>query len=372
MHYYATYALARAAGIKSNEAKTIATSAQFVDDNTAQNHIDFKNGARIDREATAHHPKQISNLDGHDQRRVWVPFHFIPGNIGDSYTERLKCRKDSSIVHELCDHHLNYADRNFALHLLGITAHVYADTFSHYGFSGVSSRGNKVNNSSFRYHEEVEGLEAEIEELSSDMRDYVINEKKKFFKKFGAFGGLRANINGFLAEMASGALGHGAVATLPDRPYLVWSFEYEREDAIDGNLSIRNNPVTFLEGCRALHKMFKQFASQRPDLLDSSVSRDFNEIESEIRKILLVQADKSGRINAWRKAANSGTIFGTGNEKIPEYEGLSWNEQWEQLDKAENYDKIEKLPVWQFYRAAALHRTYVLRDLLPKYNIIVN
>ena len=28
-------------------------------------------------------------------------------------------------------------------------AHVYADTFSHYGFSGVSSRNNKVDGSSF-------------------------------------------------------------------------------------------------------------------------------------------------------------------------------------------------------------------------------
>ena len=27
-------------------------------------------------------------------------------------------------------------------------------------------------------------------------------------------------------EEASGGLGHGAVATYPDRPYLVWSFDY--------------------------------------------------------------------------------------------------------------------------------------------------
>ena len=46
--------------------------------------------------------------------------------------------------------------------MLGIAAHVYADTFSHYGFSGVSSRGNKVYNSSFRLNEEVEGLDETI------------------------------------------------------------------------------------------------------------------------------------------------------------------------------------------------------------------
>jgi len=29
------------------------------------------------------------------------------------------------------------------------------------------------------------------------------------------------------AEIASGALGHGSVAVLPDLPYLKWSFRYE-------------------------------------------------------------------------------------------------------------------------------------------------
>ena len=98
MHYYATYALARAAGIEPADARTIATSAQFVDDNIARSHVDFRDGSRIDREATAHHPMDLSNRDARDQRRVWVPFHFIPGNIGVSYTERLKCRMDSAIV----------------------------------------------------------------------------------------------------------------------------------------------------------------------------------------------------------------------------------------------------------------------------------
>ena len=95
MHYHATYAMARAAGIEPNDAQIIATSAQFVDDNVARSHVTFRDGSRIDQEATAHHPIDLSNRDDRDQRRVWVPFHFIPGNEGDSYTERLKCRMDS-------------------------------------------------------------------------------------------------------------------------------------------------------------------------------------------------------------------------------------------------------------------------------------
>ena len=368
MHYYGSYALARAAGLCSEAAGTVASAAQFVDDNTAQGHVEFRDGARIDKEATAHHPFAGANLDEHDQRRVWVPFHFIPGNEGGSYTERLKCRMDSAIVQEMRDHHLGLSDRAFALELLGIAAHVYGDTFSHYGFSGVSSRGNKVDNSSFRFHEDVDGKAVQ---LAPGIRRYVEEKVGAFFEKRGAHGGLLANIKGWLAEEASGALGHGSVATLPDRPYLVWSFDYEREDAVDGKRSARDNPATYLEGCRALHGMFREFARRRPEFA-SGDGRDFGEIEDAVREILLVQADKEGRIAAWREAARAGGLFSAGGEEIPDYEGEAWNEQWEGLDGGESYRDALGLPVWRFYQAASLHRSYVLRDLLPKHGLIVD
>ena len=372
MHYYATYAMARAAGIEPDDARIIATSAQFVDDNVARSHVTFRDGSRIDQEATAHHPINLSNRDERDQRRVWVPFHFIPGNQGDSYTERLKCRMDSPIVRELRDHHLTYADRGFALHLLGITAHVYADTFSHYGFSGVSSRGNKVDNSSFRFHEEVEEADETTAPLSPQMRSYVTEKADRFFTDRGDHGGLLTNVKSWFAEELSGALGHGSVATLPDRPYLVWSFEYERDDAVAGRRNTRNNPVTYLAGCGALHDMFSRFPALRVDGRAGGDGRDFDAISHRVRDVLLVQADKAGRIGAWQDAARSGEIFGAGDETIPEYDGHAWNVQWEELDGKEDNEAAIDLPVWQFYRAAAVHRTYMLRDLLPKYGLIVD
>ena len=372
MHYYATYAMARAAGIEPDDAQIIATSAQFVDDNVAQSHVTFRDGSRIDQEATAHHPINLSNRDDRDQRRVWVPFHFIPGNEGDSYTERLKCRMDSPIVQELRDHHLTYTDRGFALHLLGITAHVYADTFSHYGFSGVSSRGNKVDNSSFRFHEEVEEADDETAPLSPQMRNYVTEKADRFFRVRGDHGGLLTNVKSWFAEELSGALGHGSVATLPDRPYLVWSFDYERLDAVAGGRSIRNNPVTYQAGCGALHDMFRRFAAMRADGRAAGDGRDFDDIAHRVRDVLLVQADMAGRIAAWQEAARSGEVFGSGDEEIPEYDGHAWNVRWEDLDGREDNEAAMDLPVWQFYRAAAMHRTYVLRDLLPKYGLIVD
>ena len=96
------------------------------------------------------HTFDVANIDAEDQRKVWVPFHFIPGNEGDEYTERLVCRKNSDIAQEMVDHHVDLPDKRFYLPLIGITAHVYADTFSHYGFSGVSSRKNRIDSDSLR------------------------------------------------------------------------------------------------------------------------------------------------------------------------------------------------------------------------------
>ena len=370
MHYYGTYAMARAAGLNREAAQTVATSAQFVDDNAARGHAAFRDGSRIDKEATAHHPADLSNLDDRDQRRVWVPFHFIPGNIGATYTERLKCRMDSEIVREMRDRHLSLSDRAFAPHLLGIAAHVYADTFSHYGFSGVSSRGNKVDNGSFRLHEEVENADGAAA-LSPEMRDYVTGKAVAFFEKRGKHGGLLRNVVSWFTEEASGALGHGSVATYPDRPWLVWSFDYERPDAVAGMRSLRDNPETYLKGCRALHDMLRQFARRRPDLRKSD-GRDFDDIADPVRAVLLVQAGKAGRIAAWRETARSGALFGDAGETIPDYEGEAWNRQWDSLDGSESYNAAMDLPVWRFYQAASLHRTYVLRDLLPKHGLIAD
>ena len=249
---------------------------------------------------------------------------------------------------------------------------MYADTFSHYGFSGVSSRGNRVDNSSFRFHEEVEDVDDTIAPLSPEMRGYVMEKADRFFRGRGDHGGLLTNIKSWLAENLSGALGHGSVATLPDRPYLVWSFEYERDDAVAGRRSTRNNPDTYLVGCRALYDMFRRFTGMRAVVRASDEGREFEAIAPRVREVLLVQADKAGRIAAWQEAAGSGEIFGAGDERIPEYDGHTWNMQWEELDGNESTEGAMDLQVWQFYRAAAVHRTYVLRDLLPKYGLIVD
>ncbi|MBF0251888.1 MAG: hypothetical protein HQL35_14800 [Alphaproteobacteria bacterium] len=359
MHYYGTYAMARAAGLTVETARVIATAAQYVDDNANEKTVRMGDGARIDVMATAHHTFDTDNIDEKDQRHVWVPFHFLPGNKGASYTERLMCRKDGEMAREMVTHALAKAGEPYAVELMGVTAHVYADTFSHYGFSGISSRRNRVDNTTIELH----GLGDEIE-------TYIRKKADEFFIEHGKYGGMLENFRAFAldaVEKLSGALGHGSVATYPDRPYLEWSFKYED----GGALSKRDNRTTFLEGCAALHDMFSRFAAARPDLKDAA-GRKFSTIEGAVKDVLAVQADCDGRIEAWREAVKKGRVIAGKGEYIPGYDEKDWHKQCKVLAKWDDSGKALSVPVFRFYQAAAVHRTYVLRELMPAHGLVID
>lgn len=357
MHFYGTYALAKLAGLKPAVCDTIATASQFVDDNAAQMHIEFQDGGRIDAQATAHHISDIvDNRNKEDQRQVWVPFHFLPGNKGDSFSERLMCRENSPVAREMVDHHLGYANHDVGVYLAGVTAHVYADTFSHYGFSGVGSRRNKVDNDDI--HFDVG--------LDPDIADYIKGKAEDFFRRRGKHGGVIANLKSWLGESISGALGHGAVATYPDRPYLKWSYitEYPKKVKI-----IRNNPKSFLNGCRALHGMFSRLGEDNQRLSNGD-GVPFSDIEKSISSILNYPARKKDRITKWRTEAKNGSIGGRKFE-IPPYKPEKWLKQSADLNSSENSNKALTSPLYRFYQAASIHRHFVLRQLLPGKKLVV-
>ena len=378
MHYFGTYAMARAAGLAPKPCQIIATAAEFVDDNGNRETIEFPDGGRLDFIPTAHHTIDIKNLDDYDQRLIWVPFHFIPGNEGHTISERLLCRKDSAIAREMVEHNLSLAQRPFGLHLVGITAHVYADTFSHYGFSGVSSRWNKIDSSSF-----------ELGELVPKVRTYIGQKASRFKEKYGDEMDAMPNIRDpekwnhslsnaisiikdrFLSEAAetlSGGLGHGAAMTYPDRPYLRWQFDYQHPNRRPSGL--RDNPATFLEACEKLHEMFVKLADKNPSVKQDE-GRDFVDIRGAVAQILLTQAPCKGREKAWKNAAKSGELFMRPENILP-YQGTQWVRGLESLRKATDSRKALGRHIFRFFQAAAAHRTFVLRDLLTRHQLVVD
>lgn len=357
MHYYGTYALARAAGISPQNCRVLATAAQFVDDNAHAESVEIGDGASLSGLATAHHSVDIKNIDPEDQRQIWVPFHFLPGNEGDEFTERLLCRKDSAIARQMIDHHIQLGEQPYGVALLGIAAHVYADTFSHYGFSGVSSRKNKIARKTLEFVPNAPEIDR-----------YVRTKRDRHLKDFGAEVGWLTNIKSWLVQGASGALGHGAALTFPDRPFLTWSFEYEEGK---GTKVPRNNPATFLEGCEKLHGEFSKFARLWPQHR-SDAGTDFEDIRVSVARVLAVAEPKQGRIDAWTLAAREGQLGGSRFE-IPEYQGVAEGEGWlAQRSRLEEMgDSVFKSSVYRFHQAAAIHRAYVLRDLLPNHGLAV-
>ena len=378
MHYYGTYAMARAAGLAPKVCRTIATAAEFVDDNGDKETIEFPDGGRLDFVPTAHHTTDIENIDRHDQRLVWVPFHFIPGNEGRSMSERLLCRKDSEIAREMIDHNLSLADKPFGLHLAGITAHVYADTFSHYGFSGVSSRWNRIDTSSVEFFD-----------IEPKIRGYLEEKASRFPEKYGKEMGRLPNIRdpeswnhrlsdtisrlkdrfmGNAAEALSGALGHGAAVTYPDRPFLRWQFDYEHPKRRSSGL--RDNPATFLEACEKLHGMFRRLGERNPDAMQDGGCA-FEDIRDAVVPILATQASREGREKAWKNAAKAGDLF-VKSESILPYQGASWKRELDGLRRATDSRKALDKSIFRFFQAAAAHRTFVLRDLLPRHGLVAD
>ena len=358
MHFYGTYVMARAAGIPARDAETIAYSAQFVDDSTSQDSKPHPDGGLLYGIASAHHDKQCilnSQIDPEEQRRVWVPFHFLPGGAGELLEERLICVKDSDIAREMVSHHIAKAiSCEFRFELLGIAAHVYMDTFSHYGFSGIGSDYNAVDGESF----DLIGVK------DPEMERYVLNKKGTFLEKYK----LRS-VASFLVEASTDTLGHGGVATYPDRPFLHWRVTFDKNRPGNGAVSDRDNPATFLEGCEKLHQYFSEFA--RGYYTDSAPIA-FAEIRDAVDRILRFEGKKEDRTARWLSAVAENEIYPSEErESSSGYYHEDWENDMSDFHGLATSQAGIQSHAYRFYQAAALHRYYVLKELLPAHGVAV-
>ncbi|SDL30858.1 hypothetical protein SAMN05660337_2590 [Maridesulfovibrio ferrireducens] len=357
MHYYGTYVMARSTGISPIKAQVIASAAQFVDDNATKKSLEFKDGGALHSRASAHHAFNLKNLDKEDQRLIWVPFHFLPGNVaGGNFSKRLVCLKDSVLAREMVNNHLAQ-NEDFSDELMGVAAHVYADTFSHYDFSGISSRHNRIENDSFEF---------DLEKHKPETIKYIKKKQHDFMRNYPEDSGLIENIKSWFAENLSGALGHGAACTFPDRPYLKWRYIYEETGK---HCAWRDNHATFLEGCEALHGMFVKYTQKKSGLTD----RDpipFNNIKNAVSEILAFEGPEKERSNKWIEAVSQKAIFGS-NEPFPDYLGKEWLDKKAKMHGNDDSHGALNSPLYRFYQATSYHRHYVLRDLLPKKSLVV-
>ena len=359
-HHTVTYVIARLAGFSHGEAGTIAYASQYVDDATNPGTIHFDNGTTYDRIASAHPviPKSIpdavgfeANLDNRLNVEAWLPFHFLPGDGGlqpDVSTEtdvvrRLICQCDSPIAARMVEACFRVKGQANALHRLGITAHVFADTFVHYDFVGFNDEINRVEG---LLHDQGEGwFHAYKDDIESEMS-------------------------------AALPLGHGMVLTLPDQPFRRWGY-IDR----DGHPKRRDNPAIFLAACERLLNVFQTFRGDGPcrplgDGNRAVLQWAFTQCSSE---------DEKERHEAWMDLLAGGqadhqlSFEPLGEEAlqslryVPKGVG-SWKHQalgtegWiDQLEEKFPYTEAFERSDWKhFHDALKDHRNTVLDQILKK------
>ncbi|WP_394493557.1 DUF6765 family protein [Shewanella sp. ENK2] len=349
-HHTLTYIAARFAGFNDNEAQVIAYSAQYVDDATNSGVIKFTNGAMYSRISSAHKMLDYRNSEELANHQVWAPFHFLPGNAGlpagqnptGSFINKLICQPDSYVARDML--RLAVADHSkpYALHRLGITMHVYADTFTHYGFTG---NNHKIN--------EVSELTSNDPELDGSWLDKISN----WFVS-----------NAF-------PLGHGAALSHPDRPYITWKYKNGFQQEVQ-----RDNPKSFLEATDMMCRAMKCFLSNDQSINLAQINGIPNEDLNVIKELIENIKDKDGedRHAKWITAIAEGKFsFGAVEiNYIPKGLGSWKHESIGQLESKDNEsDEFEYKPEflnsdWKlFHDALQAHRLDILHDVLPKYGI---
>lgn len=235
-----------------------------------------------------------------------------------------------------------------------MAAHVYMDTFAHYGFSGIGSELNLVKGETC----------VPIGVKNLEMEKYVIGKKNGFFAKYAPFA-----VASWFAEEASASLGHGGVATFPDRPFLHWSVEFEKKRPGNGRLADRDNPTDYLEACEKTHSYFSQFARKR---YASSSPIDFSEIKAEIDNIVRFEGAKEDRSSKWKKLISDKNIY-----KFHDYEAKIlydpqlWETEKTVFKELGASEQGIETNVYKFHQAASWHRHFVLKELLPAHKIAV-
>jgi hypothetical protein len=348
-HHGVTYVVARLAGFPHREATIIAHCAQYVDDATNGGLIRFDNGFSFNRISSAHKLLDYRNFQELANHRVWIPFHFLPGNgglpggkdPGGSWVDKLICRPNSFVAQDMVRDCI--ADRHtvYGLYRLGITMHVYVDTWAHQGFVGINDRVNDA----------------------SALMDAAGQPDRKLLDRLASF---------FIGEALP--LGHGAVLSHPDKPFLRWGYTNGRGEKI-----WRDNPQDFLTAAEHLCQ-----AMQRYRLGDAAASvpglpaTDRALIAQMLRTITAPQGAERHR--QWLAAISAGQFsFGPATVTYIAKGKGSWKHAAlgteaavDRGDEIYPYRPSFLQSDWKhFHDALQAHRFYVLHQLLPSYGLCV-
>jgi len=301
-HYYATYVAACFAGYLEEDALTIATSAQMIDENSRHVLVektgvtsglmgfpdDFK--LRHHKDGPAIHTFRtqmtfqglgdIGTSSVDTLSSIWPVYHFLPGNFQDmrchsdrwsqrtlkpSYATDAKlkehfdwlCRPHSSMAIRLVNncreliHDTKSVINKHQLenYLVGVTMHVFADTWAHQDFVGfgvrkINSRGEIAEIKNWmggRWDLSYAFIQPSISNLPTlKGNSYSINSQVTGWKNCDWE---ECAPKGLAKITDNAAIGHGIVGHLPDHSSLLWKYKPAWSD----QEITRNNPIEYFD-----------------------------------------------------------------------------------------------------------------------------
>ncbi len=349
-HHAVTYVAARLAGFPHEKADIIAYAAEYVDDATSSGAICFDNKAMYQRISSAHKTVDPQNLNDVENHLVWLPFHFLPGNgnlpadtpldaLDGRFINKMVCSPDSIVAQEMVAAAITDRHKPYGLHRLGVTMHVYADTWAHQGFAGVLHDVN------------------EVEDAQETDRSGVFDAK---------------GLTGFLGRVLDDALpplGHGRANVFPDMPFLQW--EYRNGE---GAVTTRDNTELFCQAADAMCRRMQEYRrADDPQVAVTGIgAADMAVIREQFAS--LKKVDGRDRHTSWLQTIAAGRFsFGPAQIAYAEDGKNSW--------KAQALGTSSDMPVYRytesfltsnwklFHDAVQEHRLTVLHDILPRYGI---
>jgi hypothetical protein len=361
-HYYCVAVLARAVGFNPDDALDLGYASQYVDDSTEGGLIQLdppQVSDHFDPVRTSYFGlEMLHTLVWAAQKRVWIPFHFIPPSPLDPYGADFSyvTEHDSAfgrlLLQEAATEPL--ANRKRRLCRIGVATHTYADSWSHADFSGRRDADEN----------DVEGIH--LYDRDSGEWEHLKLENVLFD--------------------VMPCIGHGQAGFFPDLAFQRWKFkvghpEVEME---------RDNVGRFLEAARAIYDRLLLM-----DKWNGAAPIAWDEIEPAFAVLLAEEGEEPGLLDqvspsAYRTAQAADVQTRCENwkrefahifEPHPEdyaYDKLAWRDasldgplEWDdysQDDWQQAHPYRAKAGFWNsmwvhFHRAALRQRHFVLERL---------
>lgn len=361
-HFATTFVLARLAGFNKEEALTIGSSSQYIDDATHAGKLLFNNHAGYEFFASAHKMLDYRNFKELQNHYSWIPFHFLPGNKVDDplfsgvdpFVQKLVCQPNSEVAQLMLKRTIQKKMKPYALYQLGIAMHVYADTWAHQKFCGISHPINKV---------------GDILDFADNLLAQHHNRVKDYFEK----NWWEKLVSWLLTEYSP--LGHGPALSLPDKPFLRWQYINFKGDKVQ-----RDNTLIYLEACDHLYSALVHYKNNNQEFVKLEMPpEDRKKIEFLFRHLTSDEAEK--RCQKWIEAISEGA-FSFGPEEV-NYLGAgenSWSNQLsfslpkedEPIKKNIPYCEDFLTSPWKLFHDALVdHRKTILHEILPSFNLTV-